>query len=174
LRVLSPSSYDYAVSSASKERALAFLREFSSSHLVGDLIESLPPDVAQQVCAEMQGGGPAKARKACEAMRAALAVQPAAGIVVPAAPVAPVTVAPVEPAYVVTPQPAATTAAAVPDFIETPLSPDDEPEVRPNTGGIGGTGKGGEVARAGGGGIPGGSTGGGTSGGSTGGDGSSG
>src|SRR5262245_13812215 len=125
-------SYDYAVSSGSKERALAFIREFSSSHLVGDLIESLPPEVGQQVCTELHGSGPAKARKACETLRAAATVQtvsPAAGITVPAAPVAPVTVTPVEPSVFAVPVPAATAPAAVSGFTEVPTSPDDEAAV---------------------------------------------
>jgi len=71
-------SYDLAVTSQSKTESLSFIRTFGSSHLVGDLIESLPPEVAQQVCAELQGDGPARARKACEGIREALAVQPVA------------------------------------------------------------------------------------------------
>jgi len=78
-------SYDAAVTSQSKAEALSFIRTFGSSHLVGDLIGSLPPEVAQQVCAELQGDGPARARKACEVIREAFAVQP----VLPAAEIAP-------------------------------------------------------------------------------------
>jgi hypothetical protein len=44
---------------------------------VGDLIESLPPQVAQEVCADLEGSGPAKARKACDALQETLLAQPA-------------------------------------------------------------------------------------------------
>jgi hypothetical protein len=69
-------AYEAAVRSQSKTEALSFIKNFGSSHLVGDLIESLPPEVAQQVCTDLQGSGPARARQACEALREALAVQP--------------------------------------------------------------------------------------------------
>jgi hypothetical protein len=75
-----------AVRSQSKTEVLNFIKAFHSSHLVGDLIQSLSPAVAQQVCADLNGGGPAKARKACEALPTAAAVQPT----VPPAEVAPV------------------------------------------------------------------------------------
>ena len=78
-------SYDAAVTSQSKAEALSFITNFGSSHLVGDLIASLRPEVAQQVCADLQGGGPAKARKACEVIRETVAAQP----VLPAAEIAP-------------------------------------------------------------------------------------
>src|SRR5262245_30163263 len=71
-------SYEAAIKSQDKTEALHFIKDFSSSHLVGDLIESLKPEIAQQVCADLQGSGPAKVREACEAVRAA-AVLPAAG-----------------------------------------------------------------------------------------------
>ncbi len=70
-------SYDAAVTSQSKTEALRFIKTFASSHLVGDLIESLPPQVAREVCAELKGSGPAKARKACDALPKALVAQPA-------------------------------------------------------------------------------------------------
>src|SRR5262245_4049494 len=61
-------SYEAAIKSQNKTEALHFIRDFSSSHLVGDLIESLKPKIAQQVCADLQGSGPAKVREACEAL----------------------------------------------------------------------------------------------------------
>jgi hypothetical protein len=63
-------SYDRAVTSETKEAALAFLDEFRSSHLVGDLIESLRPDVARAVCADLPSGV-SRARRACEQLRTA-------------------------------------------------------------------------------------------------------
>ena len=58
-------SYDRAVTSQSKEEALAFIEEFRSSHLIGDLIESLRPEVAREVCADLPNGI-SRARRACE------------------------------------------------------------------------------------------------------------
>jgi hypothetical protein len=78
-------SYEVAVGAQSKTEALNFIKAFRSSHLVDDLIQSLSPEVAQQVCADLNGGGPAGARKACEALPKAVAVQP----VVPPAEIAP-------------------------------------------------------------------------------------
>lgn len=70
-------AYDRAVSSQSKDAALAFLDEFRSSHLVGDLIESLRPDVAREVCASLRGGGPHATRRACTQLPQAAAAEPA-------------------------------------------------------------------------------------------------
>jgi SPOR domain len=58
-------SYDHAVTSQTKEDAVAFLRDFRSSHLVGDLIDSLRPEVARQVCDEIADDVSA-ARRACQ------------------------------------------------------------------------------------------------------------
>ena len=58
-------SYDRAVTSQTKEDALAFIEEFGSSHLIGDLIESLRPEVAREVCADLPSGV-SRARRACE------------------------------------------------------------------------------------------------------------
>jgi hypothetical protein len=69
-------SYDSAVRLQSKTDALEFIRTFPSSHLVGDLIESLRPEVAQQVCADLRDGGPRRARNACKMLQAARAVAP--------------------------------------------------------------------------------------------------
>src|SRR5262245_43634318 len=51
-------SYSQALTSASREDALGFIREFPESPLVDDLIESLPAVVAPQVCADLSGAGP--------------------------------------------------------------------------------------------------------------------
>ena len=67
-------SYQAAVKSQSKAQALNFISTFSSSHLVGDLIVSLKPEVAKQVCADLQGRGPPKTRIAC-VLRETLTVQ---------------------------------------------------------------------------------------------------
>src|SRR5262245_47578900 len=64
-------SYELAVRSQTKADALAFIETFHSSHLVGDLIESLSPEIAQQVCADLRGGGPERARRACAALQEA-------------------------------------------------------------------------------------------------------
>jgi len=61
-------SYERAVISQTKENALAFIEDFRSSHLTGDLIESLRPEVAREVCADLPGGVP-RARRACEQLR---------------------------------------------------------------------------------------------------------
>jgi hypothetical protein len=61
-------AYDRAVSSQSKDAALAFLREYRSSHLIVDMIESLRPDLAREVCTSLQGGGPGAARRACSSL----------------------------------------------------------------------------------------------------------
>ncbi len=58
-------SYELAVTSQTKENALAFIEEYSSSHLIADLIDSLPPAVANAVCADL-ANGPSTARRACE------------------------------------------------------------------------------------------------------------
>lgn len=63
-------SYDRAVTLQTKEAALAFLDEFGSSHLVGDLIESLRPDIARAVCADLPSGV-LRARRACERLKTA-------------------------------------------------------------------------------------------------------
>jgi len=61
-------SYERAVISQTKEDALAFIEEFRSSHLTGDLIESLRPEVAREVCADLPSGV-SRARRACEELR---------------------------------------------------------------------------------------------------------
>jgi hypothetical protein len=96
-------AYETAVRSQSKTEALSFIKNFGSSHLVGDLIESLPTEVAQQVCTDLQGSAPARARQACESVRQAFAAQPDAQI----AEIAPAAGGPV----IVDPMPAGTDAS---------------------------------------------------------------
>jgi hypothetical protein len=71
-------SYDSAVRTQSVAESRAFVDKFRTSHLVGDLIESLPPDVALQVCEDLPFGTSAKARRSCERLRDSIATQPAA------------------------------------------------------------------------------------------------
>src|SRR5262245_43266819 len=66
-------AFDKAVTSGSKEDALAFIHEFGSSHLVPDLIHSLSPDVAATVCAYLGDN------TACDDLQNSLATEPAAG-----------------------------------------------------------------------------------------------
>ena len=72
------SNYKAAVTSQSKAEPLKFIRTFGSSDLVGTLIVSLKPEVARQVCADLRGGGPRKAREACEKLREAFTAQASA------------------------------------------------------------------------------------------------
>src|SRR4029453_11497884 len=72
------SHYKAAVTSQRKAEPLEFIRTFSSSDLVGTLIVSLKPEVARQVCADLHGGGPRKAREACEKLREAFTAQASA------------------------------------------------------------------------------------------------
>jgi colicin import membrane protein len=69
-------SYQLAVKTQTKADALRFIEAFRTSHLVGDLIESLPPDVALQVCAELSG----RAERSCEQLREIAAIAPASSI----------------------------------------------------------------------------------------------
>jgi hypothetical protein len=77
--------YAQALTSASREDALAFIQEFPESPLVDDLIESLPPVVAPQVCADLSGAGPRLAQDACKQFQG----PPAVATAVIAAPVVP-------------------------------------------------------------------------------------
>jgi hypothetical protein len=77
--------YDRAVNSESSVEAVVFIRVFPASPLVDDLITSLPPDVALQVCADLDGGGPRLAQTACKQLQDPLAVAPASGVAAPVA-----------------------------------------------------------------------------------------
>lgn len=68
--------YERAINAGSKEAALAFIIEFPTSHLVGDVIESLRPAVAREVCADVPGNI-ARARRACERVSQTSVVEPA-------------------------------------------------------------------------------------------------
>src|SRR5262245_49310679 len=75
--------FDRAVTSGSKADAMAFINQFGSSHLVPDMIELLPPDVAAAVCADLPSSASSAADRACEQIKAILATAPAAGTVAP-------------------------------------------------------------------------------------------
>jgi hypothetical protein len=68
-------SYDLAVRTQSVAASRAFLEQYRTSHLVSDLIESLPPDVARQVCGDLPAGTSSKAVRACEQVRDAVATK---------------------------------------------------------------------------------------------------
>ncbi len=65
-------AFQNAVTTQSRQEALAFVDEFGSSHLIPDLIELLRPEVASQVCARL-GRGSARTRASCDRMERALA-----------------------------------------------------------------------------------------------------
>jgi hypothetical protein len=71
-------SYDVAVQSQTAEGALAFINANRGSHLVGDLIESLPPNVAVQVCSEMPSNVSGRTARSCKHMREVMATTPTA------------------------------------------------------------------------------------------------
>jgi hypothetical protein len=68
-------SYDLAARTQSVATSRAFLEQYRTSHLVSDLIESLPPDVALQVCGELPAGTSSEAVDACKQMRDAVAAK---------------------------------------------------------------------------------------------------
>jgi hypothetical protein len=71
-------SYDAAVHSQTANGALAFINAHPNSHLVGDLIESLPPDVAAQVCFDMPNGIAGRVARSCQQTQDAVAMLPVA------------------------------------------------------------------------------------------------
>jgi hypothetical protein len=71
-------SYDLAVRTHSVADSRAFVKQHRTSHLVGDLIESLPPDVALQVCEDLPVGTTSKAVRSCKQLQDAIATMPAA------------------------------------------------------------------------------------------------
>jgi hypothetical protein len=73
-------AFQRAVSSHAKADALAFVRDFGSSHLIPDLIDLLPPDVGLDVCATLSGSS-ARAKTACEKAKSVTTIEPAAGTV---------------------------------------------------------------------------------------------
>src|SRR5262245_12880658 len=70
--------FERAVTSASKADALAFIHEFSSSHLIPDLIELLPADVAAAVCADLGSSVGSAPKRACQ-QATILGTAPSAG-----------------------------------------------------------------------------------------------
>jgi hypothetical protein len=71
-------SYDLAVRTQSVTGARAFVTQYRTSHLVSDLIESLPPDVALQVCGDLPVGTARKAVRSCRQLQDTIATIPAA------------------------------------------------------------------------------------------------
>jgi hypothetical protein len=71
-------SYDAAVQSQTAEGALAFINANRGSHLVGDLIESLPPNVAVHVCSELPSSVSGRTARSCQHMREVMATAPTA------------------------------------------------------------------------------------------------
>jgi hypothetical protein len=71
-------SYDLAVRTQSVTAASAFVKQYGTGHLVGDLIESLPPDVALQVCGDLPVGAATKTVRACRQLQDTIATNPAA------------------------------------------------------------------------------------------------
>jgi SPOR domain len=134
-------AYDRAVSSQTKEAALAFLNEFGSSHLVGDLIDSLRPEVARQVCADLPGGV-SGARRACEQLPTAPVAEakPASKEMQPSALAAPTQPIETQPIGGMPPAPATTSPpAAAPQSAPLPAESQGEsiestaPAVDPGT-----------------------------------------
>jgi len=71
-------AFQRAVTSQSEADALAFMRDFGSSHLVPDLIDLLRPDVALDVCASLSSAS-SQAPTACVRLQKAVATAPVAG-----------------------------------------------------------------------------------------------
>jgi hypothetical protein len=71
-------AFELAVRAQTKEGAFKFIDEFGTSHLVGALVESLPSDIASQVCREMSGAAARNARRSCEPLQTVAAVSAAA------------------------------------------------------------------------------------------------
>src|SRR5262245_11088696 len=74
-------AFDKAVTSGSREDALAFIKEFSSSTLISELIELLPPETAVAVCAGLASGASRAASRECSEVT--IGTAPAAGTGVP-------------------------------------------------------------------------------------------
>jgi hypothetical protein len=71
-------AFELAARAQTKEGAFKFIDEFGTSHLVGALVESLPSDIASQVCREMSGAAARNARRSCEPLQTVAAVSAAA------------------------------------------------------------------------------------------------
>jgi hypothetical protein len=101
-------AFQSAVTTQSRQEALAFIADFGSSHLVPDLIELLRPEVAREVCAALGRGAP-RAQAACDSAAAAMPTE--ARQAAPPAPAAEATAAAKAPAAPA-PLQASVTAAA--------------------------------------------------------------
>ena len=71
-------AFELAARAQTKEGAFKFIDEFGTSHLVGALVESLPSDIASQVCREMSGAAARNARRSCESLQTVATVSAAA------------------------------------------------------------------------------------------------
>src|SRR5262245_19679674 len=80
-------AFQHAVDTRSRQDALAFIESFGSSHLIPDLIDLLPPDVAMEVCASLSGAAP-RIHAACDSVALETATVPGAGIAPEPAPAA--------------------------------------------------------------------------------------
>lgn len=76
-------SFSRAVASQRKEEAQAFITEHRSSPLVVDLIESLQPDVALQVCSSMSSDLSSDGRRACQNLQKTIATNAGLGSSIP-------------------------------------------------------------------------------------------
>jgi hypothetical protein len=119
-------AFQRAINTQNRQDALAFVNNFSSSHLVPDLIELLNPDVAMDVCNSMRSAT-SRARSACDKVKRAVATAPAAGTP---------TLAPqpmlTPPPQAVPPAPAPTVFTEVPATrVTTPPAPDEQTALVP-------------------------------------------
>jgi hypothetical protein len=71
--------FEQALNSGTAEGALDFVAAFPSSHLVNDLFELLPPDIAAAACAGLPNSAGSAAHRACENLKEAISIVPAAG-----------------------------------------------------------------------------------------------
>jgi hypothetical protein len=112
-------AFERAVRAQTKDDARAFIETFQTSHLIGDLIESLRPDVALQVCGDLPAAA-SRAAGPCEALRQLEAMAPAAA--------RPRPTAPSRPAQAAIPAPPREAAIAASEPVEIPPAARPEPE----------------------------------------------
>jgi hypothetical protein len=72
-------SYDRAVASHSKQDALAFIKAYPSSVLIGYLFDLLTPETAQQVCTDLGDSAPGGAQSVCYILQHRQAEEHSAG-----------------------------------------------------------------------------------------------
>jgi hypothetical protein len=70
--------YYSAVQTQNVNAAHAFVSQYRTSHLVGDLIESLRPDVALQICENLPAGTAREGVRSCRQLQDTIATNPAA------------------------------------------------------------------------------------------------